>query len=447
MNNYYLGCDVSKGYCDFIFMNQQKEVVEKNFQLDDNRNGHERLLKLMNNFVAKHNPGRIYVALESTGGYENNWIKTFRKIKETLPIEVTRVNPAGVCFSSKAELNRNVTDKTSAKTIAEYQINHSEKINYNQSEDMFSLKKYWKTLSMMKKQKAQLLNQLHSVLYNSNPEILIYCRNAVPGWVMKLIERYPTAKNLSTATVKNLRKIPHIDEKKAETLILRAKTSVASLNDEVTEALVKQLMYRIYELENIIEEQEKYLENKYKSEVGVELLTSFKGIGVYSAIGLLIRVDGVERFSSVKHISSYFGVHPVYKLSGDGKWGIKMSKKGNAEVRYLLYNIARTAVVHNPIIKEFYKSLRQRGMPKMAALGAVMHKVLRIVYGMLKNNQKFNPEYRKKDNQSVENKKVKPDLSRRYQKLSSEAPISRRQNKKRKEQLIFQSRLHREITE
>ncbi|MCK7527849.1 MAG: hypothetical protein MZV64_64680 [Ignavibacteriales bacterium] len=48
--------------------------------------------------------------------------------------------------------------------------------------------------------------------------------------------------------------------------------------------------------------------------------------------------------------------------------------------------------MHNPYIKEIYAMHLKKGMPKMAALGAVMYKILRIVYGMLKNNKPFDPE-------------------------------------------------------
>ncbi len=41
----------------------------------------------------------------------------------------------------------------------------------------------------------------------------------------------------------------------------------------------------------------------------------------------------VERFSSVKKLASFFGAPPVFKQSGDGLSGFKMSKKGRKEAR------------------------------------------------------------------------------------------------------------------
>ena len=77
-------------------------------------------------------------------------------------------------------------------------------------------------------------------------------------------------------------------------------------------------------------------------------------------------------------------------------------------------------------------------MNKTAAIGVCMHKILRIIFGMLKHNEKFNPEKDRANSQKMlkDNKQVKTVTNklRRYQKLDLAAPISNRQTKKRKEQ-------------
>ena len=52
---------------------------------------------------------------------------------------------------------------------------------------------------MLTKQCTQLLNQLHSLLYTANPELLSYCRDGMPAWVLKLLLKYPTAAKLKKA--------------------------------------------------------------------------------------------------------------------------------------------------------------------------------------------------------------------------------------------------------
>jgi hypothetical protein len=43
MPEYFLGIDVSKGYADFILLDNNKNIIEKNFQLDDIFDGHNQL--------------------------------------------------------------------------------------------------------------------------------------------------------------------------------------------------------------------------------------------------------------------------------------------------------------------------------------------------------------------------------------------------------------------
>jgi hypothetical protein len=77
----------------------------------------------------------------------------------------------------------------------------------------------------------------------------------------------------------------------------------------------------------------------------------------------------------------------------------------------------------------------------MAAIGLCMHKILRIIYGMLKNNSPFDPEIdRKNREKSVQKRKsTKENKIRRYQDYDPNAPISRRQKIKRTEQDQSQS--------
>ena len=64
-----------------------------------------------------------------------------------------------------------------------------------------------------------------------------------------------------------------------------------------------------------------------------------------------------------------------------------------------------------------------------------MHKILRIIYGMLKHNKAFDPEIDRKNRQKkpLRQRRVRQDKDRRYQNFDSKAPISRRQKMKRKE--------------
>ena len=119
-----------------------------------------------------------------------------------------------------------------------------------------------------------------------------------------------------------------------------------------------------------------------------------------------------------------------------------MSKKGRKEPRNLLFIAAFTAIQHNDYLKAYYNAQLENGMAKMVAIGKVMHKLIRIVFGVLKNKQAFNAEIDRKNINKKPAKKSafakKENKSRRFQKLGTDAPISKRQSKKRREQQVAQ---------
>ena len=80
MKSFYMGIDVSKGYADFVIINQRKQPVVKSFQLDDTFDGHSRLHEIVSRFSTNHPQAVMCAAVESTGGYENNWYNTLIRL-------------------------------------------------------------------------------------------------------------------------------------------------------------------------------------------------------------------------------------------------------------------------------------------------------------------------------------------------------------------------------
>ena len=143
MQSYYLGIDVSKGYADFTLLDSKKQTVEPDFQLDDTFDGHCGLYDFLSQFLRAHPLATVYAAVESTGGYENNWFYSVHKLQQNLNVKIARLNPKGVNHSSRAALQRVITDKISARNIAEYMITHPEKVNYETEDYFISLRRKW----------------------------------------------------------------------------------------------------------------------------------------------------------------------------------------------------------------------------------------------------------------------------------------------------------------
>lgn len=436
MKPFYMGIDVSKGYADFMIINAQKKPVIQGFQLDDTFEGHQTLYNIVGRFLAENPNSILFAGMESTGGYENNWYNSLIAFQGSLDIQTARLNPLGVKRNSQADLKKNTTDKISAQNIAEYLVAHPEKVAYQEQNQLAGLRKQWGFIQMLTKQRTQFLNQFKGLLYTSNPELLRYCQTETPAWVLKLAIKYPSAAKLKRANVKSVAKIPFVSKKKAQQVVTDAKRSVASATDTETEQLIVATARQIIHLDQTIDAQTQRMINTCKLPE-VELLKTFDGISDKSAIGLIIEIQTVERFATVKKLASFFGVHPVYKISGDGVGGIKMSKQGRKQPRHILYMVTLAALKCNPLIKQIYEKHQENGKHNMAAMGICMHKILRIIYGMLKHNKPFDPHIDIANRlRHVQTKKAAPrkNVSRRFQAYDTKAPVSRRQKQKRLEQ-------------
>lgn len=441
----YLGIDVSKGYSDFVLINARRETLEPSFQLDDNRKGHDQLQLLIKQFQQRFSIQTFYCGLESTGAYENNWHAMLSELSKSLPLKVARLNPAVVKANRDAMMDRNTSDELSAYAVADYLIAHADQVRYSEagSSKFDSLRRVYKYHQLLKKQAGQLNNQLQQLLYVTMPEALRFVRSGFPGWLLLLLQKYPTSKHIAKVRLSNIEKIPFIKKEQAVTLHRLANQSVASGISEYEGPLISSLAAELLHKREQIGVQKKVLES-FCDDDRIGLLCSIPGIGHYTAVCMLLEIEDINRFATAKKLASYFGVHPVFKQSGDHTGAFRMSKKGRAGMRELLFLTAKTAARCDTHIKSLLEHHTSQGKKYRAAIGVIMHKMLRIVFGVLTSKTKYDAA---KDQQQQQIKKPtvedqqkdKMQRQRRYQSLNMAAPISTRNLIKRKALLKSQS--------
>ena len=151
-------------------------------------------------------------------------------------------------------------------------------------------------------------------------------------------------------------------------------------------------------LDTSISETKKWIRNHIDDNPDLkrqkELLESIPGIGEVTINVVLSEFADISRFDSAKQLASFIGLAPRHRLSGTSVRGrTSMSKIGNAKVRKSFFMPALVGMKHNPVLIEMRKRLLKAGKPKMLIVGAVMRKLIHIIYGVLKHNQPFNPDF------------------------------------------------------
>lgn len=114
-----------------------------------------------------------------------------------------------------------------------------------------------------------------------------------------------------------------------------------------------------------------------------------RGVGFGASSLILAEVPELGTISD-NQAAALIGLAPMNRDSG--KWrGTRTIQGGRAQVRRGLYMPALSATTHNPILKEFYQRLRERGKPHHVALTAVMRKLIALLNRILANPD-FQPQ-------------------------------------------------------
>ncbi len=125
-----------------------------------------------------------------------------------------------------------------------------------------------------------------------------------------------------------------------------------------------------------------------------DLLTSIPGIGDLTAYKLLAEIPDLARFHSADQLVAYAGLNPKQHRSGSSiHRPSRLSKIGNPTLRAALYMPAVVAKTHHPTLRPFAQQLVQRGKSHMVALGAVMRKLLVLVFAILRSQKPFDPNF------------------------------------------------------
>jgi transposase len=123
----------------------------------------------------------------------------------------------------------------------------------------------------------------------------------------------------------------------------------------------------------------------------VRLLCSIDGIGPKVAVTILAEVPAISAFARARDVAAFAGLTPCLKESGTSvRRRGRMSKEGSALLRKMLYMAALQAVKRpSNAFHKMYRAFVARGKAKMCALGAIMHKLLRVAFGVLKHQTPF----------------------------------------------------------
>ena len=216
-----------------------------------------------------------------------------------------------------------------------------------------------------------------------------YCVAMQPlQWVPPLLEQRQL--RAWAMRIEALKEIVQQEENRLEAL------TVSGLND-VAAHVRQHIAWLTGEIKKLNSDVDDHIDRHPGLKHDAELMTSIPGIGSTTVMRILGQVGDLRRFESAKAFAAFLGVTPKQRTSGTSVRGRTMiSRTGNASLRAALYMPSLVACRHNPILNRFAQRLLANGMAKKAVLGAVMHKLAHLLYGVIHTDLPFDVNYQSK---------------------------------------------------
>ena len=210
----------------------------------------------------------------------------------------------------------------------------------------------------------------------------------------KLLKEYSSPNDIKNIHLTKLTNILHDNShgryNRDDAIRLRelAKSSVGIDNP----SLSLQVKHAILQIE-LYDEQIAEIEALYKQildEMNTPIL-SIPGMSYNQAAVIIGCIGDIHRFEHSCQLLAYAGLDPSVIQSGNFQArSTKMSKRGSGMLRYSLVYSAHNVVKNNKTFRDYYEIKRSQGKSHYCALGHVAHKLVRIIFKMLKDNVVFN---------------------------------------------------------
>jgi len=395
-----IGIDTARYGHRVSFLRPDRQPAAKPMTVLESRAGYQALQERLQQLQQQHPQAQFHVRIDAAGQYAANLEHFLRGLP--LPLTLSIGEPKRNKDYQKAHFPKRTTDDTESQAMARFAVVELPSATAPVSPAMIMLREVAGRLQAKVKQSTQAINRLHNLLARVFPELANLTEDITASWVLRLLDKYPTAQRIGQARLVTLQKIPYLAAELAEQLHLVAQQSVACLSGDVAETLVRDLVSQVRHTQRAENQMRRLLSDAYTAlpaSAHLQVVT-VPGIGVATAAALIAQTVDIHRFATPDHFVGYFGVFPEENTSGVDKYGkpvppgtMRMSPKGNDLVRSYLWNAARAAIVHNPAIGALYRRLKAKGKRGDVALGQCMRKLLHLVYGVWKTNRPFDDKH------------------------------------------------------
>lgn len=383
----YVGIDIAKNTHWASAMNSDGEILLEPFSFQNNNEGFQKFISKLSSFDKQ----KMLIGLESTAHYGENIISYLFNLDYKIGI----INPIQTSNLRKSNIRKTKNDKVDTFIIIKSLTLNNYNLVSTRDINNIKLKGLSRSRHNLIVMRSRSKIQLASFIDQLFPELNKFFKgNLHLNVSYQLLKEYSSPKDISSLHLTKLSNILHDNShgryNKEDAICLRelAKNSVG-IDNPTLSLQIKQAILQIELYTEQIEEVEK-LSKQILDEMDSKLLT-IPGMSYNQATVIHGFIGDINRFNKSCQLLAYAGLDPsIYQSGNFEARSTRMSKRGNSLLRYNLVYAAHNLVLHNRTFKEYYDLKRSQGKTHYCALGHCAHKLVRVIFKMLKSNVDFN---------------------------------------------------------
>lgn len=388
---FYCGIDIAKYKHEASVIDTNGKALLDSISFVNDKQGCEKILAVFQKFEIS--PADIIIGMEATGHY---WLSVYTFFLE-LGYNVKVINPIQSEAFRKMYIRQTKNDSKDSYIIAQIMRFGEYSATSLSEENIIALRQLSRYRLALVDACGDCKRRVIALLDQVFPEYDKLFSDTFGSSSTELLLNCPTPEDMlaiSTRKLTNiLNKASHgrFGKEKAEELKAAAKDTfgVAFAKDAFA-FQIKQLMQQIVFLENQLAELEEQI-SKLLHETN-QYITTISGIGDVLGAIIVSEIGDINRFERPNQLVAFAGLDVTVKQSGEFSGSKnKISKRGSPYLRRAIWLAAQRAAFCDPILSEYYQSLRARGKHHLTAVGGVARKLCNIIFVILKENRPYLP--------------------------------------------------------
>ncbi len=386
---FYCGIDLAKYKHEASVIDTNGKALLDSISFANDKHGGENVLAAFEKFEIA--PDHVIIGMEATGHY---WLSVYTFFIE-LGYTVKVINPIQSEAFRKMYIRQTKNDSKDSYIIAQIMRFGEYSATSLSDENIIALRQLSRYRLALVDACGDCKRRVISFLDQVFPEYEKLFSDTFGSSSVELLLNCPTPEDLlaiSTRKLTNiLNKASHgrFGKEKAEELKAAAKgTFGIAFAKDAFSFQIKQLMQQIIFLESQLADLEEQI-SKLLHETN-QYITTISGIGDVLGAIIISEIGDINRFERPNQLVVFAGLDVTVKQSGEFSCTKnKISKRGSPYLRRAIWLAAQRAAFCDPILSEYYQSLRTRGKHHLTAVGGVARKLCNIIFVILKENRPY----------------------------------------------------------